>query len=105
MRHHEKEVKGVMTKMIEVLYDDGDKETDVAIKWVQVREKKDGVYRGEGGDASNNNNSSVSSSAKGSPVASTVGDDSGSFELEGSLGEDGYSLSFDDNDGSDDGGF
>jgi hypothetical protein len=86
-----------MTKMIEVLYEDGDKETDVAIKWVQVRKQKDGVYRGEGGDAS--------SSAKGSPVASTVGDDSGSFELEGSLGEDGYSLSFDDNDGSDDGGF
>jgi hypothetical protein len=97
VRHHEKEVKGVMTKMIEVLYEDGDKETDVAIQWVQVRKKKDGVYRGEGGDAS--------SSAKGSPVASTVGDDSGSFELEGSLGEDGYSLSFDDNDGSDDGGF
>jgi len=92
VRHHVKNEK----KMIEVHYDDGDTETDVEIKWIQVRKPQGGVYGGSG--------ASGGGSVKGSPVASTVGDDSASFELEGSLGDD-YSLSFDNNDGDDDGGF
>jgi len=92
-------------QVFEIIYEDGDKETDVAMKWVQVRKPRGGVYTG---DTAEPKASSPVSNVKGgaaSPVASTVGDDSGSFELEGSLG-DGYSMSFDENgSGDDDAGF
>jgi hypothetical protein len=89
--------------VFEVLYEDGDKETDVAMKWIQVRKPTDGVYTGgEGGGAAA---AAPTDRVKvSSPVASsTAGDESASFELEGSLGDDGYSMSFDD--GNDDAGF
>jgi len=74
--------------VFEIIYEDGDSEPDVAMKWIQVRKPQNGVYTNGKKVGSGSASGSASASA-GSPVASTVGDDSASFELEGSMG--GYS--------------